>query len=158
MKHSKHGRSALVEYMAWKDMKYRCSNPNVKSYKYYGGRGIKVCEQWVNSFEIFIKDVGNRPDKGYSLDRIDNNGDYEPKNVRWETQQNQMRNNRLLRKTKSGVRGVVYHKTSPNQKKVWRAAITVNYKVVYLGYYESIEEAALVRKKAQLELWGNMLL
>jgi hypothetical protein len=153
MKQEKHGKSHSPEYQAWRDMKYRCYNPNVKSYKYYGARGIKVCDQWRNSFTKFLEDVGERPGKGYSLDRIDNAGNYEPGNVRWETQENQMRNTRLLRKSKSGVRGVIYHKTTPNQKKVWRAQITVDYKVVYLGYHETIEEAKQARAKAEKELW-----
>jgi len=153
MKQEKHGKSHSPEYQAWRDMKYRCYNPNVKSYKYYGARGIKVCDQWRNSFTKFLEDVGERPDKGYSLDRIDNAGNYEPGNVRWETQENQMRNTRLLRKSKSGVRGVIYHKTTPNQKKVWRAQITIDYKVVYLGYYETIEQAKQARARAEKELW-----
>lgn len=72
----------------------RCNNPNSKAYKNYGGRGISVCKSWSESFESFIRDVGYPPGKGYSLDRINNDGDYSPGNVRWATQLEQSRNTR----------------------------------------------------------------
>jgi hypothetical protein len=68
-------------------MVYRCSNKKDKKYKYYGGRGIKVCPRWL-SFEMFYKDMGERP-KGTTLDRLNGNGNYEPKNCRWATDKEQ---------------------------------------------------------------------
>jgi hypothetical protein len=81
-------------YQSWKAMKARCSNPNNVKFDLYGGRGIKVCERWINSFENFFEDMGEKP-KGMTLGRIDNDGDYEPSNCRWETYNQQNRNRRF---------------------------------------------------------------
>lgn len=82
-----------TEYTSWREMKTRCYNKNNKSYKNYGARGIKVCDGWLNSFENFYIDMGPKP-KGYSLDRINNDGDYEPSNCRWATALQQANNRR----------------------------------------------------------------
>lgn len=89
-----HGLTKSVEYRTWRSMKERCYNPNNKKYKDYGGRGIKVCDRWLNNFENFHADMGPRPSKEYSLDRIDNNGDYMPTNCKWATIIEQRRNQR----------------------------------------------------------------
>ena len=89
-KKATHGMSGSKEYAVWTAMIQRCSNPKRRDYKHYGGRGIKVCARWVQSFADFLSDLGSRP-SGLTLDRIDVNGDYEPTNCRWatwETQQN----------------------------------------------------------------------
>ena len=80
------------EYSAWQHMKQRCANPNNKDYDHYGGRGISYCLAW-DDFENFYADMGPRPE-GCTLDRIDNEGDYEPGNCRWATQTQQVRNSR----------------------------------------------------------------
>jgi hypothetical protein len=93
--HKTHGNTNSVEYRTWADMKSRCYNTKVKNYKNYGGRGIIVCDRWLNSFQNFLEDMGKRPD-GYTIDRINVDGNYEPNNVRWATwkeQQNNRRNN-----------------------------------------------------------------
>lgn len=74
-------------------MRMRCNNPNVVGYERYGGRGIKVCDRW-NDFDVFLKDVGRRPSLSHTLDRIDNDGDYEPSNCQWATAEQQRVNTR----------------------------------------------------------------
>lgn len=94
---AKHGHTiggkSSREYNSWWGMRQRCNNSKSKFYKYYGGRGITVCDRWLNSFENFLKDMGNRPE-GMSLDRINNDGNYEPANCRWATQSDQLKNRR----------------------------------------------------------------
>ena len=86
------GRST-PEYRAWAKMRERCSSPKAKQYKDYGGRGIRVCSSW-ESFAPFLAYVGLRPTPQHTLGRIDNDGNYEPGNVRWETRTEQARNKR----------------------------------------------------------------
>lgn len=88
-----HGMSTTNEFRIWAMMLNRCNSPADKGYYNYGGRGIKVCERW-HKFENFYEDMGPRPGKEYSLDRIENDGDYEPGNVKWATDKEQCRNKR----------------------------------------------------------------
>lgn len=82
------------EYRAYQCMLTRCTNRNREDWKWYGARGITVCERWRNSFVAFMADVGKKPAGGYSLDRINNDGNYEPGNVRWATHKQQATNRR----------------------------------------------------------------
>jgi len=88
-----HGQSYSPEYTSWQMMKQRCTNANYSDWHRYGGRGIKVCTRWLNSFEAFLKDMGRRT-KGKTLDRINPNGHYVPSNGRWATATTQGRNRR----------------------------------------------------------------
>ncbi len=78
-------------------MKDRCLDPNLKNYKDYGGRGITICNRWLCSFENFFSDMGKKTSPKHSLDRIDNDGNYEPSNCRWATKQQQQLNKRTNR-------------------------------------------------------------
>jgi hypothetical protein len=86
------GRKPTSEYMAWLGAKKRCENPRNPSFHRYGGRGIGMCARWRDSFDVFLRDIGPKPDPAYSLDRVDPNGDYEPANCRWASVGVQNRN------------------------------------------------------------------
>lgn len=93
-----HGFGGTPEYKAWHALVQRCTKIDHPQYPAYGGRGIKVCDRWLRSFEAFLDDVGLRPSRAYSIDRIDNDGDYEPGNCRWATKSQQRQNQRQLRR------------------------------------------------------------
>lgn len=90
----KNGGKRSSEYMAWLNMIKRCTSPINVAYMNYGGRGILICEEWLNSFEAFLTDMGKKPSSKHSLDRIDNNGNYEAINCRWAVKKTQARNQR----------------------------------------------------------------
>lgn len=97
-----HGLSRTSIYSTWGNIKKRCYNKLNPKYAIYGGRGIAVCDKWVNSFENFYSDMGDRPTPKHSIDRIDVNGNYEPSNCRWATAKQQANNTRTNRTIQIG--------------------------------------------------------
>ena len=102
-----HGMTNTPEYRAWQELRQRCRSQSGRNFQYYGSRGIKVCARWESSFENFLQDMGPRPSNRHTLDRINNDGDYEPGNCRWATWNEQVANRRaygtVMQNRKTGV-------------------------------------------------------
>ncbi len=129
-------------------MKARCADKRWQ--KWY--KNIKVCHRWKVSYENFLKDVGERPSKHHSLDRIDSAKGYNPKNVRWATKSVQSRNTKIHCTNRSGIRGVSWSKS----KMRYRAHISVKNKSLHLGYFDTKKEAFIARKHGELYYWKDM--
>ena len=143
-----HGLTGTPEHEAWKCMRKRCLSENHADYKNYGGRGITICERW-DSFENFISDMGRRPADELTLERVDNDGNYEPSNCKWATRTEQSRNRRRQSRNTSGVTGIT------KRGKHWLAKITVNYKQIYLYQGKDFNLACRVRKDAEQKYWAK---
>lgn len=131
-------------------MNQRCNNPNHVAYPYYGGRGIRICEQW-KSFAAFAKDMGERQE-GHTLDRIDSGGNYEPQNCRWASPSVQSTNQRRKKNNKSGIAGVFWFARTSR----WMVYIDWRGTRFNLGYYEDFFEACCVRKSAEVMIWRGI--
>jgi len=144
----KHGLTNTSEFKAWSSMKERCLCKTNKAYKNYGERGISICKEWVDSFENFLKDMGKKPSREYSLDRINNNKSYTPENCRWATNTQQNRNKRTTTNISTNVRGV----SCKNNR--YEVRICANKKRISLGTYPNIEEAIEARKNGEYKYWS----
>jgi hypothetical protein len=138
---TKHGLGYTRLYNIWKTMKDRTLNPKHKAYIRYGGRGITICEKWldVRNFYDWAMSNGYEENKGLSIDRIDNDGNYEPNNCRWTTKTIQSRNRRISSKNMSGYKGVSFKK----DKSKYKAYLTVEGKQVHIGYFITPVEGAI---------------
>lgn len=137
--HTTHGLKNHPLYSVWRGMKTRCYYIMDKSYKYYGMRGITVCNRW-GEFKNFYDDMKDGYKDGLSIDRINNNLGYSPENCRWATMSTQLRNTRIKRSTNtSGYRGVTFHKRVGK----FQAAIGIDKKLIYLGLFTTSLEAAV---------------
>jgi len=165
--HKTHGGTKKPKYAIWHSMIQRCNNPNLKRYKDYGGRGIKVCDRWLKSFDNFYNDMGQRPD-GLTIERRDKNGNYEPSNCFWETNANQQKNKRNNR-----------YITFNNETRIfsdWCKILNINnstlnlllkshdFSVIY-NFYSSGKTGSIGRanyityngKEARMEEWSKIL-
>lgn len=128
-----HNFSRTSTYHIWQAMKNRCENPKSSMYKYYGGKGIKVCERW-NTFTNFLTDMGERPIKK-SIDRINNDGNYEPGNCRWATNFEQSRN--------TNRNHIIFHNGKSHCLSDWAALLNIPHKTLSNRLYSgwTIERA-----------------
>jgi hypothetical protein len=123
--HKTHGLAGTKEYRAWQMAKGRCFNPNNNRFKSYRARGISMCQRWRDSFAAFIADMGPCPE-GLTLDRIDNNGDYEPKNCRWADRSTQGRN------TQKAI--MITHDGLTLHLKEWAIRLDIPYNTLHLRH------------------------
>jgi len=131
-------------YHVWCAMRQRCNNPNAQRYVYYGGRGISVCERW-NDFNAFTADMGPRPD-GYDLDRIDNNGNYEPSNCRWISRSGNLCNRRpFYKKSTHPMRHII------KVPEGYRVTITIKPRRMYNKNCRTLEQAQDLRSEIEFE-------
>ena len=144
--HRKHGEAdRSPEYAAWSSMWQRTRDVVTRTRKSYHDRGIVVCERW-RSFEAFLSDMGRKPSPSHSLDRIDNDGNYEPGNCRWATSKQQAGNKRYIL-GRSGLRGVRVN--FGRKKRKWVAIVKVDGKDRSVGTFENPTDALAARERAQ---------
>lgn len=142
----RHGLSGTRIHSIWKGMKKRCTYQKYIQFGNYGGRGITVCDEWADDFMSFYNwSMENGYSDNVTLDRIDANGNYEPSNCRWATMTEQARNKRTFNNTgKSGVYEI-------NNRYI--STIKHNKKSIWIGTYNTLEEAIQARNNKEIELW-----
>jgi len=145
-----HGFSSHPLFGTYNSMVTRCTKEKSKAYPYYGGRGIRVCDRWLESFENFLEDMGERPTDSHSIDRIDNDGNYEPSNCRWATKAEQAFNQRKRVTNTSGRTGVYFSRGK------WVAEIMVEGKSTYLGSFNNKDEAVKAREDIEEKFYGQI--
>jgi hypothetical protein len=140
-------------YEIWRAMRMRCLSKKHRAYQRYGGRGIKICPRWIESFSNFLEDVGDRPTPKHTLDRINNDGNYEKSNCRWATRYEQSINRSTPnRKTnKEFPRGV-----SIRPSGLYEVQITVDRHNYYAGSSYDVGEARRIYEEIYLEWYGKM--
>jgi len=142
----KHGMTQTPEFETWMRMISRCTNINNQDYSNYGGRGIKICDRWIESFKNFYNDMGERP-QGTSLDRIDVDGDYSPDNCRWANLYIQSLNKRIDKRTSLGIRGI--NKAKRKTSDAWIVRFNEDGVEKHIGVYYDFFEACCARKSIE---------
>lgn len=140
-KYEKHGMSSHPLYSTWCGMIQRCTYEKHKDFHRYGGRGIKVCKRWLDSFHLFVEDMGEKP-AGTTLDRVDPDGNYEKSNCRWADNHTQAKN----RKHRDNRTGYKYISLLPSGN--YHVVVHVNQARILVGTFPTIEEAVMNRDKA----------
>lgn len=147
-KRVRHGMSRTRIYKIWKDMRRRCSNPKRECYKRYGGRGIRVCDEWHDFINFYEWSMANGYCDNLTIDRINNDGNYEPSNCRW-TNQSIQAINRMQKESNSGERGI-YKETYKGKRGTtvtYIAHIKRNGVRHHIGRFKTLEEAFVARNE-----------
>ena len=147
-----HGMSKTLTYRSWRQMKERILNPNNKDYEHYKSRGVTIDPRWVESFEAFYADMGPRPNKRYTLERIDNTKGYYAENCCWDARRQQAINQGFRKDNPSGYYGVTPN--GNNKTHPWRMRIGDRGRVYQLGFYKTKEAAAVAYNFAASILHG----
>lgn len=142
-------KGSWPEYWIWSSMITRCTSKNSKDYYNYGGRGISVCDEWINSFESFISHIGRRPESNSQLDRINVDGNYEPGNVRWVSPSQNAMNKKVYKNNRTGVKGVGHCHGK------FRARLQVNGETVFCEIFDSLLDAAKAYNNAAKKYHGE---
>ncbi len=152
-----HNQSNTRLYSIYQNMKNRCYNKNNKFYEYYGKQNIQICNEWLNSFEIFYNwSLNNGYNESLTIDRINTYKNYSPENCRWTTRQIQTLNTKSSKNSTSKYKGVSYSKH--NKTNMWRSTIRYNAITYHLGYFKTEKNAALAYNKKAKKLNNNFLL
>ncbi|MCL2377816.1 MAG: AP2 domain-containing protein [Defluviitaleaceae bacterium] len=149
----KHGNTRNKIYNSWRGMKERCLNPNNMHYENYGGRGIRICDEWLNASNFIAWALKNGYKEGLTVDRINNDGNYEPSNCRWTTHGEQAKNRRETKNKTSGVCGI--YRDARDKSVRYRPYIFANGKNIWLGGYATLDEAIAVRESAEKKYWNK---
>lgn len=145
-----HGMSRTRLYRIFHDMKRRCYKPKDTSYSNYGGKGIKICKEWLDNQEVFFEwALNNGYDDNLTIDRIDSKGNYEPSNCRWITQKEQNYNLSMPKTNTSGYIGI--SKATQWKYPRWRAVISIDNKTKTIGYAKTKKDALKLRNDFIIE-------